>query len=398
MVIAMTDTALCLKNPRCNEDKSLIDELNDALAGGDEQQRQRILERVTDLFAAGSRGYSGDQIALFDDVLLKLSADVEVEARARLAERMARNDAAPPTLIRLLAFDDAIEVAEPVLVHSQQLSDADLVENATTKSQAHLLAIAQRLKLSERVTDVLVERGDRRVVHKVAKNRGARFSLAGYGKLTARARSDRALTLVLGRRSDLPRQHFLKLLETASASVRAKLESANPQAAAAVRDAIDDVATSMQQEVRHGSRRYAAALRDANRSFNAQPFTEANIHAPARAQEFERTVIALSKLGRFPVDLVERAMLDKGEAMILILAKAADCSWTTAKELLLMYVAERNLRPNDLARALERYRKLTQETARNIVDFYAERVKLRMQDDTAPVLAANATCQDVAAR
>ena len=29
--------------------------------------------------------------------------------------------------------------------------------------------------------------------------------------------------------------------------------------------------------------------------------------------------------------------------MILVLAKAAGCSWTTVKELLLMYVAERNL-------------------------------------------------------
>ena len=86
-------------------------------------------------------------------------------------------------------------------------------------------------------------------------------------------------------------------------------------------------------------------MRDTNRVFNAQPFTEATIHARAHAQEFARTVIALAKLGRFPVDLVERALLDKGEDMILILAKAAGCSWTTVKELLLMYVAERNLQP-----------------------------------------------------
>ena len=391
----MTDVCLSLKTSRCDEDKSLIDELSDAVASGSKEQRRRILERVTDLFAAGSRGYSGDQIGLFDDVLQKLSADIEVKARARLADRLARIDAAPPKLIRLLAFDDAIEVAQPVLVHSQRLSDADLVENATIKSQAHLLAIAQRLKLSEPVTDVLVERGDRRVVRKVAKNRGARFSLAGYGKLTARARDDRALTLILGRRSDLPRQHFLKLLENASASVRAKLESADPQAAAAIRDAIDDVAIGMQDEARRASRRYVVALRDANRLFNAHPLTEANIHSPARAQEFERTVIALARFGRLPVDLVERALLDKGADMILILAKAASCSWTTAKELLLMYVAERNLQPDDLARALERYKKLTRETACNIVDFYAQRLKQRKQCDAAPSTSAETELQEI---
>jgi uncharacterized protein (DUF2336 family) len=382
-------TSAGLKISEHNDDKSLIDELNAAVASGSDEQRQRILERVADLFAAGSRGYSSDQIALFDDVLQRLSADIEVKARARLASRLARIDSAPPKLIRSLAFDDEIDVAEPVLIHSQQLSDADLVENATTKSQAHLLAIARRLKLSEKVTDVLVDRGDRHVVHKVAKNRGARFSLAGYGKLTARARNDSALTLVLGRRSDLPRQHFLKLLETASASVRAKLENANPHAVDAVRDAIDVVATNMQREARKESRRYAVALRDANRCFNAQPITEANIHAHARGQEFDRTVIALTKLGRFPVDLVERALLDKGEEMILILAKAAGCSWTTSKELLLMYVAERNLTPEDIARAFARYKKLTRETARSLIDFYAQRVKLQAQNDSAPPTAAN---------
>ena len=81
--------------------------------------------------------------------------------------------------------------------------------------------------------------------------------------------------------------------------MHAKLEAANPEAGAAIRDTVDEVATGLQQEVRKTSQRFANALRDANRSFNAQPFTEANVHAPAHAQEY-RTVIALAKLGRFP--------------------------------------------------------------------------------------------------
>ena len=271
----MADTATAAPDPSRYKNQSLIDELNAALATGGGDERKRILERVADLFAAGSRGYSSQQIGLFDDVLQKLCSDIEVKTRARLARRLAHIDNAPPQLIRSLAFDDAIAVAQPVLIHSQQLSDADLVENATTKSQDHLFAIAQRLKLSERVTDVLVERGNRKVIHKVAANTGARFSLAGYDKLTHRARRDRKLTLALARRRDLPRQYFLKLLETASASVRAKLEAANPEAGAAIRDTVDEVATDLQQEVRKTSQRFANALRDANRSFNAQPFTEA---------------------------------------------------------------------------------------------------------------------------
>jgi len=245
-------------------DRSLIDELIGTAVSGSARQRVRILQRVADLFVAGSRRYTDAQIALFDDVLQKLAAEIEVKARVKLAQRLAYLDTAPPKLMRSLAFDDAFSVACPVLANSPRLSDDDLAENAASKSQAHLLAIAQRIDLSEKVTDVLVDRGDRRVIRTVAANRGARFSLAGYGKLTARARYDRKLTLTLGQRSDIPRQYFLKLLENASASVRAKLIAVNPAAAAAVRDVIGEVADDIQKQSREASAEFAiAAIRRA---------------------------------------------------------------------------------------------------------------------------------------
>jgi uncharacterized protein (DUF2336 family) len=377
----MTDSVALQVSHPLGESQSLIDELVGVVATGNVKQRLRILQRVTDMFMAGSHRYSDSQVSLFDDVLQQLATDIEVKARAKLASQMAAIDNAPSKLIRLLAFDDKIEVAGPVLVRSERLSDADLVENASTKSQKHLFAIAQRLKLSEAVTDVLVERGNRRVVQRVAENKGARFSLAGYGKLTKRARYDRKLTITLGMRSDIPRQHFLKLLETASASVREKLEAANPQAMEAIRDTIDDVATDMQREVREASHQHRAAERDANIRYNAHPITEANVHAPARAQNFERTVVALAKLGHLPVDLIERALLDEGEDMILLLAKAADCSWVTVRGLLLMYAGNRKLKPDDLTKIAERYKKLSVETARNVVGFHERRLKLRIREN-----------------
>jgi len=375
---------------------SLIDELNEAVAAGDAKRRLRIMLRIADLFAAGARNYSGQQIAVFDDVLQELTADIELGARAELAHRLARIDGAPPRVVRSLAFDDAIEVAGPVLTHSAQLTDGDLIENASTKSQAHLLAIAQRLQLSEAVTDVLVARGDRRVVNKVVRNRGARFSLAGYEKLTVHARRDKRLTLALGRRGDLPRQCFIKLLEAASASVRARLEAEHPQAEDAIRDVVDDVATLMQREARAGSEAHAAAARDAKSRFRVAGASEASVHAPARAQEFEKTVVALARLGRFPVDLVERALLDEGEDMVLLFAKAAGCSWTTTRELLTMYAANRKITPDDMTRSIERFDKLSRKTAQSIVSFQAHSQKQRAHGE-APDGSADLTLLALAA-
>src|SRR6476646_6540496 len=116
-------TAASEKASALAQSRSLLAELISSVANGSGEQRSRILERVTDLFSVGSRSYSHDQIALFDDVLQKLSADIEVKARAKLADQLADLDTAPPKLIRSLAFDDEIDVAGPVLARSPQLTD-----------------------------------------------------------------------------------------------------------------------------------------------------------------------------------------------------------------------------------------------------------------------------------
>ena len=372
-----------------SEHSGLIDELEATLANGNVRHRLKILQRVTDLFVAGSQRYSGAEIAVFDDVLSRLAAEIEIKARARLSRSMAKLSNTPPKLVRRLAFDDAIAVAAPVLVSSPQLSDADLVENAATKSQDHLYAIAQRLELSDAVTDVLVARGDRRVVRRTVRNDGARFSFAGYRQLVKRAREDNKLAVTIGRRSDIPRQCFLKLLETASAEVREKLEAIDPQAARTIRDTVAEIAGSMQRAAREASRSHVGAVRDARHLFRAHELSEANVHGPARSQQFEKTAVALSMLGPFPIDLVERALIDKGSEMILILVRAAGCSWTTAKATLTMHTAGRSLSQQDLDAAFAAFERLSPATARRVVKFYERRGK--------PVAAAQPSLAAVAA-
>jgi len=98
-------------------------------------------------------------------------------------------------------------------------------------------------------------------------------------------------------------------------------------------------------------------------------------------------VIASSKLGRFSVNLVERALLDKDEHMILVLAKAVGYSWITAKELLLMYVAERNPQPDELTRTFERYNKLARAPDRRFLRTARQSPK---GDASAPDITAGA--------
>ena len=64
-----------------------------------------------------------------------------------------------------------------------RLTENDLVEIAKSKSQEHLLAISGRASITEAVTDVLVERGNRQVAHRLAKNAGAHFSELGFASI-----------------------------------------------------------------------------------------------------------------------------------------------------------------------------------------------------------------------
>src|SRR5262245_13610218 len=168
----------------------IIDELEAALASGTSARHIEMLTQITDLFVDGATHYSEAQTGLFDDVMARLVRAIEAEARAKLAHRLAPIANAPVNTIHMLAFDDDIAVAAPVLSRSERLDERALLANAGSKSQRHLFAIAQRKSLSEAVTDVLVERGDREVVQSVITNSGARFSDAGFRMLVDRSAGD----------------------------------------------------------------------------------------------------------------------------------------------------------------------------------------------------------------
>ena len=176
--------------------ENLIGQLEGMLASRDNASgRAEVLRRATDLFIHGSGTFTDEQIDLFDNIMSRLVETIELAARVALGSRLAMVSDAPARVIRTLAFDDAIEVAAPVLAYSVRLDDAALVENARTKSQGHLLAISGRSVLTEPVTDILVERGNDQVVAGTAGNRGARFSTSGMSILVKRAQHNGDLAL-----------------------------------------------------------------------------------------------------------------------------------------------------------------------------------------------------------
>ncbi len=368
----------------------LLDELETALASGTALRRNEILTSVTDLFINGAPRFSEDQIGVFDDVMARLMARIEANARVKLAQRLAPIANAPSNVIHLLACDDDIDVARPVLTRSERLSEQTLLVTANTKSQQHLYAITQRDALSEAVTDILVERGDRDVVHAVVKNRGARFSDAGFRVLVDRSSGDDALASEVGMRTDIPRPLFLMLLEKASSAVRARLAAENPQAAG---DDIDgvmaEVVGGIRDEMRNASPAFTAAEAAVERQNRIRRIGDAEIYEYARDRKFEETAIALSILCDTPIDVVERALLDPGAEIALILAKVAGLSRGTTKAVLLLRAADRGMSTEDLEQALMSFNRLQPDTAKRVLGFFRTRTKKPVKAVVPPAVAVN---------
>jgi uncharacterized protein (DUF2336 family) len=354
-----------------SQTKSVLRDLEEAIARGTAESRARALWHTTDLLIAGH--YCEEDVATFGEVIERLADEIEIAARAQLAQRMARVDNAPINVIHKLAFDDEIDVAGPVLRESARLDDAMLVANASTKSQAHLLAISQRRSIAEDVTDVLVQRGNREVVNSVARNEGARFSGAGFLHMVKRAEGDSILSEHLGLRKDIPRQLFQQLIAKASDDVKNRLARERPGMFGQIQDSVTDVAGDLQSKFGPVSKSYFVAKRVVSIQHRMGNLNEKSVSEYARSHKIDEVTIGLSLLCAVPPDMIERALFDRNRETLLILAKSLGFSWDTTMSLLFLGAKDHRITAGDLQQLSAEYDYLNPGTSKIVLDFYQSR-------------------------
>jgi uncharacterized protein (DUF2336 family) len=336
-------------------------------------RRPEMLRHVTDLFIVSADRLSDSEIALFDDVLNRLIFDIEIAAKALLAMRLAPIANAPPRAICKLAFDDAIEVAGPVLIQSERLDDATLIAAAQNKGQAHMLAIAQRRALDESVTDVLVARGDKQVLLRTAQNRGAKFSDAAFQRLAEKSDHDDVLAISVGTRDDVPPHVFRHLLQCASDHVRTKLEAAYPGHGPIVRQVVSEVQSRIESAQFGEQSNPAAGSRGLDRRpADAAPDAE-HLADVARRGSFAELATALARSSRMPLVFVESALKQRRSDTILLLAKACGLAWPIVKAILSFRARFGFMPLKEIEHSMASYERILPETAEKILHFYRAR-------------------------
>ena len=350
------------------EARSFLQEINEAILQGSPESRLRALWHTTDILIAGR--YTEDQIWVFGEVIGRLADEIELAARAKLAKLLARSDNAPFNVVMILAFDDSMDVAGPVLQHSPRLDADTLLTNIRTKSQPHLLAISKRSCIPVAVTDELVTRGNREVVHSVASNKGASFSDFGFLHMIKRSETDSILAEHLGLRKEIPRHMFQQLIAKASDDVKRKLERERPDLTGEIRASVADVTGKLHSKFGPASKRYFAAKRLVTAQNRYGNLNENSILEYARSHRIEEATVGLSLLCSLPVDVVERALIDSNREMILILAKALDFAWETAMSLLFLGAKDHRIPARELDDMRDEFARLNTETSRSVLRFY----------------------------
>jgi uncharacterized protein (DUF2336 family) len=353
-----------------NAQLSFIDEIESTIAHSSDRRRAEMMRRLADLFLVNVDQYSDDEVALIDDVFVRLVATIEESARALLAIRLGPNSKAPPKILKLLASDDAIDVASPILIHAERLDDSTLIECARTKSQEHLLSISRRKTLAEGLTDILVERGDQQVILSTVQNAGAKFSSNGFAILVDRSHGDDLLTTKVGIRPDLPLPLFERLIEVASDAARAKLETETPHARHNIHRVVNNVAAQIRAKAANQPPKYAAAQVLVESLQQAGQLNAEKLEAFANAGRFEEVVAALAVMAKMPTDVVERKVNDDSAEFLLILAKANGLSWPATKSILALTARHDRHLANDAEECHKAFLRLNQPTAQQILGFH----------------------------
>jgi uncharacterized protein (DUF2336 family) len=347
---------------------NLVSDLEKAIAGRS-ADANAMLNQITDLFLLNVGHYTVEQLDVYDDVLKKLIAKVEVAARAMLARRLALVNKAPPNTIRSLALDDAIEVAEPILSQYNALDDDILTRCIAIKGQEHLLAIATRNKISETISYHLIAKGSTKVLGTLATNPGAAISDTSFGILVKKSAGDEWLSECVAGRKDIPEHHLRELVSKASKIVRQRLLTSNPDLSDIIQE-IFPLNTSTANKTPSPATDYSTA----ERLVKSLELTETVVIEFAREKKLAEMVASIAQLSRLSAYEIERLFMGPWTSPVAVILKALGFRLSTVDAIYHSRLAAGQVIRNDLIQTKAEFIAIRRPTAERILRFfYAKR-------------------------
>jgi uncharacterized protein (DUF2336 family) len=285
-----------------------------------------ILRKTTSLFMSGPRPHAAEQLDLYDGIFARLTAQVGADRLAELSAALATVERAPYATVRQLATHGEVRVAAPVLAKAAVLTERDLAEIIKTGSQTHLVAIAVRKQVAEKLTDLLIARGFPAVRMALVQNLTARFSEDGYRSLFKSAERDEELAEKLGSRTDLPAKLSRAFVAAASDGARAKFIKSAPLATKATLQATPTRSPGAAMRATWDYSQIKTEVATLNRTGK---LGDAAVNRYVASGDFPAVIASIALLADAAIEVIEALMDDDRIDDLLVACKGARLSWAT---------------------------------------------------------------------
>ena len=294
--------------------------------------RQSLFENMRDMFLDGGTSVSDREKALMSEILRRLVHGVEIKLRRSLAEKLSKRADTPHALIVELANDE-YEVTHPILIESNVLQDADLIETIKHRTMAHQLAISMRKSLSEDVSEALVDTGQEDVIASLLNNHGAKVSRHVMDYLVSESKRVDAYQNPLVRRPDLPPELAERMSWWVSAALREHISERFSLDLGELDDAIE-TAVSEQFGHLHGDSPPSTKADDLVERLSDLGEVDASFLIKALRQgEISLFESAFCKLTGLKLKLLRRILFEPGGEALVLLCRAVDVGSDTFSEL-----------------------------------------------------------------
>ncbi len=235
-----------------------------------------------------------------------LARDQAARVRQILSEELKDIAEAPPAIIRRLARDAELIVAEPVLSFSPVLTDEDLIEIiAGNPPEGARSAIARRRNLREKVSDAIVAADDVGAVAALLANHSAQIREETLDRIVGRAVDIESWHEPLVQRPVLPRRAAARIARFVADSLIDQLEERQDLSM----DVLEEVRAVVQKRIEDGDLPDPAAKKKDKKKEKGK--AEA---APADPLERAR---ALMKQGRLDEEAVAAATRGGNRAFVV---------------------------------------------------------------------------------
>lgn len=282
--------------------------------------REQLLARLVALCEDRAGALAPAAAAEVELVFMALVDEAERDIRARLAERLARADWAPPRLIETLARDD-IEVARPLIAASPLLADEALIRLLTEATLAHRIEVAQRPRLAAPVVEAVLDQAEPAVLTALAGNRTADISASAMARLVEHARQVAALGAPLAAHPRLSAKLAEALYLWVGQSLRAGLVERFEVNAAALDAEIAAAMAEPPSAARRGPS--SGELKLVDKLAAAGQLKSSYLMRVLKDHQLGLFEAALARLGGFRAEDVHRAAMTRDRPELMALACAA---------------------------------------------------------------------------